>query len=366
MNVAHRAGRRVRVSMPALNLVPGGMGGTETYAANLTRELAEAGIVDVTSILPSGAEGALPATTERIVCGVRIGDSTVARIGALAAAEVRARGIRRLMSEADVVHYPFTAMVPTPPARLPFVTTLHDVQHLDLPELFTRADFAYRERYYHRAARRAELVITISEFAKRTIVERIGIEADRVRVIPLGVDRERFVPSRAPRQEFALYPARGWPHKNHRRLIEAVELVRRWRPGFRLVLTGGALGALGELPDWVERRGLVPDAELRELYRRAAVLAYPSLYEGFGLPPLEAMASGCPVAASNAGSIPEVCGDAAVLFDPYDVEAIAAGIRAAIERTDRLAELGLAHVEGFTWQRCAEAHTALYIELADR
>ena len=127
-----------------------------------------------------------------------------------------------------------------------------------------------------------------------------------------------------------LYPARGWKHKNHARLIDAMRLVRSRHPEMRLVLTGGGLDALGELPDWVDRRGLVSDEELRDLYRRAGVLAFPSLYEGFGLPPLEAMASGCPVAASDAGSLPEVVGRYAVLFDPLSPESIAGGIEEAM------------------------------------
>ena len=108
-------------------------------------------------------------------------------------------------------------------------------------------------------------------------------------------------------------------------------------PGLRLVLTGDALESLPEPPEGVERLGSVSHEELAALYRRAACLVFPSLYEGFGLPVLEAMASGCPVAASNRAAIPEVCGDAAVLFDPDDVGAIANGVREALARADELA-----------------------------
>ena len=126
-----------------------------------------------------------------------------------------------------------------------------------------------------------------------------------------------------------LYPARGWPHKNHARLLEAMELVRREVPELRLVLTGGGLEALGELPPWVDNRGLVSRAELVGSTSAPSCLVFPSRYEGFGLPPLEAMASGCPVAAARAGSLPEICGDAATMFDPDDAAEMAAAVLAA-------------------------------------
>ena len=107
-------------------------------------------------------------------------------------------------------------------------------------------------------------------------------------------------------------------------------------------------------------RGLVGRGELRELYRTASALVFPSLYEGFGLPPLEAMASGCPVAASRAGALPEICGDAAVLFDAHDAAAIAAGVREALARGDELRNRGLARASAFTWAACATAHEHAY------
>jgi glycosyltransferase involved in cell wall biosynthesis len=132
----------------------------------------------------------------------------------------------------------------------------------------------------------------------------------------------------------------------------------------RLVLTGGGLEELGPLPEGVETRGLVSLEELVSLYRRAACLVFPSRYEGFGLPPLEAMACGCPVAAANAGAIPEVCGNAAVYFDPGDPAAIANGMREALALADELRELGYARAAGFTWEATARAHDEVYGRLA--
>jgi glycosyltransferase involved in cell wall biosynthesis len=343
-----------------LTLVPGGMGGSETYARELTRQLATTHEVHATAYVPATAKGFSAGIPEHVVAQVRGGPSTLARLTTVANANLFGTNIRRAMRSATIVHFPLTVAVPRPTRHQAFVQTLLDVQHLDLPQLFGRAELAYRRHFYEGGAKTADAVVTISEFAKTRMIELLDIPAEKIHVAHLAVDSDAFTPNLAERDDFVLYPARGWPHKNHARLIEAMELVRRERPGMRLVLTGGGLDTLGELPDWVERRGLVSSEALRELYRRAAVLAFPSLYEGFGLPPLEAMASGCPVAASSAGSIPEVCGNAAVLFDPLEAESIAAGILDALARAAELAPIGLRHVKGFTWERCRDVHLDVY------
>lgn len=347
-----------------LTLAPGGMGGSETYARELARQLATTDEVRATAYVPSAAAGFAAGLPEQVVSEVRGGHSMRGRLRALASASIHASRIRQQMSAAEVVHYPFTAPVPRPARGQAFVQTLHDVQHLDLPELFSRAELLYRRHFYEGAAKSADLIITISEFAKRRMIDLLGIPAERILVAHLGVDTDAFLPNRGERDDFVLYPARGWKHKNHARLVEAMAIVRAARPGMRLVLTGGGLEALGELPEWVERRGFLDVDELHDLYRRAAVLAFPSLYEGFGLPPLEAMASGCPVAASNAGSIPEVCGDAAELFDALDPASIAAGILAALDHSTELAHRGLANARRFTWERCRDVHIRAYRSLA--
>ena len=203
----------------------------------------------------------------------------------------------------------------------------------------------------------------ISEFVRERAVDRLGLDPDRVRVVPLGVAHDRLSPGGETREPFLLYPARLWAHKNHARLFEAFAQLRRGRPELRLVLTGGGHEG-ASLPEGVESRGLVSDNELARLYRSAACLVFPSLYEGFGLPPLEAMACGCPVAASRAGAIPETCGDAAVLFDAYDPAAIAAGVTEALGRSDELRARGLEHAARFTWEATARGHDEVYRRLA--
>jgi glycosyltransferase involved in cell wall biosynthesis len=274
---------------------------------------------------------------------------------------LRPGDLRGQLEQADVVHYPLT--VPVPHVERPTVLTLLDVQHLDLPELFPRGERLFRRLAYDRAARRADRVVVISEWVKRRVTERLGLDPDRVDAIHLGVDHERFTPDpTVAREPFLLYPARPWPHKNHARLLEAFALLRAERPGLGLVLTGVGHDP-ARLPPGVEARGSVPEDELVALYRRAAALVFPSLYEGFGLPPVEAMACGCPVAASNAGSLPEVVGNAAVLFDPRDPAAIAVGVTEALDRTAELAALGVERAARFTWEATARAHDRVY-ELA--
>jgi glycosyltransferase involved in cell wall biosynthesis len=347
-----------------LTLVPGGMGGSETYVRALTRELPHYSDLDVTLLLPASAAGMTHGAREVVLPQLRGGGSTRARITTVVRAASPWFGGRSRLASADVVHYPLTVPVPMRRRTTPWVQTVHDVQHRDLPGLFSRQERGYRKVAYDRSARRADVVVTMSQFCKERLVARLGVEADRIRVAHLGVDADSFSPYDGPRRPFVLYPARGWPHKNHARLIEAVRLLRESLPDMRLVLTGGAAADLGPLPAWVEHRGLVSDADLRDLYRSASCLAFPSLYEGFGLPPLEAMASGCPVAAAATGSLPEVCGSAAVLFDPYDVSAIAAALSEAMASRERLVPLGLERARRFTWRACADVHADIYRELA--
>jgi glycosyltransferase involved in cell wall biosynthesis len=351
---------QLRVAISMLTLVPGGMGGSETYARALTEQFAGATGIEAEAVLTTAAAGFSRGIRERIIPGIHSGPTTVDRLRTIAETTIKSASIRSKLADFDVVHYPFTVPAPRPSSRQAGVQTLHDVQHLELPHLFSAADLAYRKKYYEGYARRAAAVITISEFAKAGMVNLLGLDAEKIFVAHLGVDTSRFAANFGARENFVLYPARGWAHKNHRRLIEAIAIARKTNPDLTLVLTGGGLDTLGELPEYVDRRGLVPEDELRELYRRAGALVFPSLYEGFGLPPLEAMASGCPVAASNAGSIPEVVGDAAVLFDPLDPEAIAAGILQALDRGSELSARGVTHAEGFRWESCRDVHREAY------
>jgi glycosyltransferase involved in cell wall biosynthesis len=352
----------VRVGISMLTLVPGGMGGSETYARSLCRALSGQHEIEATAFVAASGSDAGEGLETRVVSEYPSGTSAVAKVGGMAVGIARRGSIARHFRGIDVVHYPFT--VPVPRLPLPSVVTVHDLQHLDLPNLFSRQRRLYRRVAYDRAARRADTVVVPSAFVRSRAEDLLGLDPSRVNVVPHGVDHAVFSPSGAPREPFVLYPARVWPHKNHARLLAAFALLRRSHPELTLVFTGAGTEALAGQP-WVSARGVVSQLELVRLYGRASLVVFPSLYEGFGAPPLEAMACGTPVAAANSGSIPEVCGDAAVLFDPNHAEAIAAGMSEALDRAHELSRSGVARAAHFTWQASAAGHEQAYRRAAE-
>ncbi len=352
--------RPLKVAIAMLTLVPGGMGGGETYARGLLRGLSSTQGVAATTYVSRVAAGFSGGVPEVVCTEVSGGASSSDRILTLLAGLTRRKSLVARMGGNDVFHVPFAVNLPVPPRSMPTVQTLCDVQHRDLPHLFSRVERLYRRLFYERAARKADAIVTISHFAKQTIVEHLKISPEKVFTAHLAVDVDQFTTNLGTREDFVFYPARGWAHKNHAKLFDAMRLLRTERPELRLVLTGGGLEHLTDVPENVEVKGLVRFSELLDLYRKAKCLVFPSLYEGFGLPPLEAMASGCPVAASTAGSLPEVCGDAAVMFDPNSPRAIADGIIDAIARTNELQTKGFQQVKKFTWENCAKAHEDAY------
>ena len=346
-----------------LTLVPRISGGSETYARELAGALSRVGRHTYEAFVPTLAPDAGADLPTVVATQYRASATSAGRLRAMTSAAIRPGTLRAMLETADVVHFPLT--VPVPRVSRPTVLTLLDVQHLDVPELFPRGERLFRRLTYDRAARRADHVIVISQWVRERTIERLQLDPERVHAIHLGVDLARFSPEpTVAREPFLLYPARPWPHKNHARLFEAFEAVHAAHPELRLVLTGEGTDT-ARLPPGVEARGSISRDELVSLYRRAAALVFPSLYEGFGLPPLEAMACGCPVAASAVASLPEVCGDSAVLFDPYDTAAIAAGIEEALARASELSAAGSARAASFTWDATARAHDLVY-ELAGR
>ena len=344
------------VGISLLTLVPGIVGGSETYVRELCRALARRGRMELTAFVPTIAADAADGLPSRVITGYRASYSPAGRVRAMARAAARPRPLRRELGvdQLDAIHFPLSVMLP-PVERTPAVTTILDLQHEFLPHNFGRAERMYRQVAYGRAAKRSRIVIAISEHARTTLVDRLGLGPERVRAIHLAVDHERFTPADVPREPFLLYPANPWPHKNHATLFRALELL----PELRLVLTGS--GHDGRpLPARAEALGRVSQTELVDLYRRAAALVFPSLYEGFGQPALEALACACPAAVSDLPPLREVCGDAAVYFDPTDPESIAAGVRETLARGGAA---GPARAAPFTWDACAARHEEVYREL---
>ena len=348
----------MRVGLSLLTLVPGLSGGSETYVRELVRSLARNGRHEYRVFLPSIATDVTELPAE-VVHEYGASRETPGRIVAMVRASAFGGRIRRRFAGLDAVHFPLTVMIPRVEDR-PSVTTVLDIQHEFLPQFFSRAELFYRRRVYGSSIRHSRLIVTISRHAATTLVERVGVPEDRVRPIHLGLDHDVFRPGQDARGEFLLYPAREWPHKNHARLFEAYAELRRRHPGLDLVLTSYD----GALPDGVRSLGRVSHPELARLYRTAAALVFPSLYEGFGQPPLEAMACGCPVACSDVASLPEVVGDAARLFDPTSVEDIVAAVEDVLAEPESWRRRGLARASQFSWDATAAAHDEVYAELA--
>jgi glycosyltransferase involved in cell wall biosynthesis len=259
---------------------------------------------------------------------------------------------------ADLLHCP-TYRGPVH-ARKPFVVTVHDVAVFRHPDVFPRWTREYSRRVVPFVLRAASRVFAVSEFTASELVEVLGIPREKISVTPNAVD-DVFTPD-GPRAEgdYALVVGTLEPRKNLSRAIAAAAQV-----GVELRVVGargwGGVEAQGTHVHWL---GELSDAELAKQCRGALCLVYPSLYEGFGIPVLEAMACGTPVVTSRGGATEEVAGGAAVLVDPLDPDAIAAGLTEAIERREELRPLGLERARAFDWREVARETVAVYREAA--
>lgn len=245
----------------------------------------------------------------------------------------------------------------------PFVFCLHDMVHLDVPAESTPLKRLYYGALVAPAARRAAAILTLSEASRARIVARLGVPVEMIRIVGCGVEPV-FTPD-GPRVErtrpYLLYVGNLKPHKNFRRTAEAFARSRATRDHDLVAVahpTTAARRHLAQLglEDRVEWRSGVDDADLAALYRGADALLQISLVEGFGLPLLEALASGTPALIADASALPEVAGKAALAVDPLDVESITAGIDRILGDEALRRELsarGLAHAAAFTWERTA-------------
>jgi glycosyltransferase involved in cell wall biosynthesis len=263
-------------------------------------------------------------------------------------------GLRRRAGRLDVLHC--TTFRGPLRAKVPTVVTVHDLAVLRAPEAFPRWHRLYGRAGLERVLRGAEAVVAVSEFTRAETVELAGVPAERIRVVANGVDAIFTADGARAEGDYVLAVATLEPRKNLRRAVDAAR-----EAGVELRVVGARGWGGVQVDGWV---GEIPDAELAALYRGARCVVYPSLYEGFGLPVLEAMACGTPVVTSRGTAMEEVASGAAVLVDPLDVASIAEGIAAAIERRDELAPVGLARARELTWERAADHIVELWRELA--
>jgi glycosyltransferase involved in cell wall biosynthesis len=259
---------------------------------------------------------------------------------------------------ADVLHCP-TYRGPLR-SRVPLVVTVHDLAVLRHPEAFNRWTRTYSPRVVPGVLRAAQRVIAVSQFTRRELVELLGVPEDKIRVVPNAVGDDFTREGPAEDGDYVLAVGTLEPRKNLDRLVEA---VRRTDRELRVVGARG-WGGVEVRGNGVSWLGEVDDAELARLYRGAACLAYPSLYEGFGIPILEAMACGAPVVTTRGTAMEEVADGAAVLVDALDPAEIAAGIELAATDRDALIARGLERARAFRWDAVAAATVEVYREAA--
>lgn len=278
----------------------------------------------------------------------------------------------------DLLHFPYDSCIGM--KRGKFVVTLHDAKPILFPSESNRRSWkqTLKKMIAPNPLQKIDHVVTVSECSRRDLIEKMGISEDRITVIYQGVDLEKFSPSTASQvtrfdfMPYVLCVAGTDPTKNVKSLIEAFsKLPPEIRSQHHLVLVGD-VQKNKELQQCVDEHGIaertvftgiVSDAQLTEFYQQASVFVFPSLYEGFGLPVLEAMACGCPVITSNTSSLPEVVGGAGLLVNPRDREELIEAITKVLTDTalaETLRKRGRERAENFSWENTARATANLY------
>jgi alpha-1,3-rhamnosyl/mannosyltransferase len=369
--------KRLHIGVNLLWLVPGVVGGSEEYTTRLLSARLEhpPDDIDLTLFVLRPFVDAYPdlvSAYPTVVCPIS-GNSKAIRIAA--EATWLALGARR--RRVDLMHHAggTIPLLRTTPSLL----TIHDLQPLLLPDNFSRAKQAYLRWRLPVSARKSRLVATLTEYTMGTIVKRLRVPVDRVEIVSPGYtsalaeepdgDPQTTYDITGP---FFLYPAITYPHKNHELLLRAFAVVVKEHPDALLVLTHRPaqmerhledLAATLDIQRNIRRLGHIDRGDLNWLYKHAVALTFPSRFEGFGLPVLEAMGHGCPVIAAAATALPEVVGPSGVLLSPDDPDAWAAAMIDLLTNEPRrawLAEAAIARTAEFRWSSSAVQLRRLY------
>jgi glycosyltransferase involved in cell wall biosynthesis len=382
----------MRVLLDMRWMVPGLAGGLENLARSFLQELAAIDGHNKYSVLlpvqskydfdlrsrPNFQVTSLDSAKSLVERQVRkVTDRLKARLHVYDWRTPEVRNLQWLAGLGAGIAYSFPGYIHPDVYPLRQVLIVPDIQHEYLPAFFSPGALEERRRVYTGSINRADHICTISEFTRQTLIDKLNVRPGKITTVLLAAD-PAFVPrgadAAADRPVLARYgledggywffPAHTWHHKNHRVAIDAIRVLRdRYGVRMPLVCSGGPreaqpaidqqVAALG-LEEQVRFLGYVHRLDVPALYRGAASLIFPSLFEGFGMPVLEAMASGCPVICSNTTSLPEIAGDAALLVDPNDAEKVAAAAnRLLTDRAvrDELVSRGLRQASGFSWRR---------------
>ena len=372
-----REPQRLRIAIDA-HSVGTRLGGNESYATNLIEALAEIDNVNQYTIFVTRSE-ALDRFSNRwpnFHVRATLPHTPLVRIPLTLSAELRRNRV-------DVLHVQFTS---PPFSPCPVVVSIHDLSFEHLPQTFKRRSRMQLRLTVRRSARNAAQVIALSEHARTDLINTYHLRPEKVNVIPLAAsaafapvdddnELQRVRQTYGINRDYILSVGSIQPRKNLHRLIEAYSLLRRkWTEGKlpQLVLVGKNAWLYEEIlrsakdlevGASIRLTGYVPESDLPALYSGALCFVYPSYFEGFGLPPLEAMKCGAPVIVGNKTSLPEVVGDAALMIDPFDVNAIAGAIEKIISEADfrtALRAKGIERAAHFNWQETARQTLAVY------
>lgn len=364
----------MRTGVNALYLIPGGVGGTEIYLRSLLAALAEIDSKNEYFVFTNRETGPdlVPkaANFTHVPMAVRASNRPLRLLWEQTVLPIAAARLRL-----NVLFNPgFTAPLL---CAVPQVTVFHDLQHKRHPEHFRWFDLPFWRFFLYWSAHVSRLLLAVSQTTAEDLERFYRLPASKIRVVPSGVDPVLFeVGRRRAPERFLLAVSTLHPHKNLDGLLRAFALFRRGHPDFRLVVCGmhgfvtGPLHELREslgLREWVEFPGWIPRADLHDLYARAWAFVYPTRFEGFGLPILEALAAGLPSACSDIEPLRGIAGDAALRFDPDDPARMAEAMeRIAFDEPlrARLSEAGPRRAAGFPWQSTAGATLAALRETA--
>jgi glycosyltransferase involved in cell wall biosynthesis len=362
----------MRIGVNLLFVEPGEVGGSEALLTNLVRAVAAAG-QDLVVATMHGFRAAHP-DIESVAEVIEVPWRSNYRVLRIAAEHTWLAALER-RRHLQVIHHG----VGTAPyvKTLPTVVTVHDIQYRHYPEYFHPLKLAWLRANVPFVVHHSEVVTVPSQFVRQDILAAFDADPDRVRVVPFGsqellapaAGRDRVLARHGLQRPFFLFPGRSYPHKNHRFLVEAfaplagrADLVFTGPPGPRDAEIDETASRLG-IAHAVRRLGLVSRGELAALYEAATALAWPSRFEGFGVPVLEAMSAGCPVVASSATAIPEVVGDAGILLSPDDAAAWTAALERLVSDAGHRADLvtrGYARAAEFSWERSGALQIAAY------
>jgi glycosyltransferase involved in cell wall biosynthesis len=363
----------VRIGINALYLLPGKVGGSETYIRNLVQSLSKLDR-DNTYVIFINKEsiGIFQELAPRLIivpCPIQATNRPIRILWEqlILPFQIRSLKIDVLLSAGMTA--PFFSPVPS-------ILVIFDLQHVNQPQNFSRLHLFFLKTIIDLSAKTSDGIITISEHVKKDIIKYYKIGAENIAVAHLAVNHELFFPLgidnlssirtkyKLPAR-YLLYAAALLPHKNHARLLQSFKEVVKGIPGTTLVLTGAwdkghekiasLISELGLQKD-VIMLGWIPFEDIPILYRGAEIFIFPSLHEGFGLPILEAMASGVPVVCSRIEPLVEIAGNAAVLVDPYDKSDIVRGMLSVFRDKAlrmKLIEAGILRAKTFTWERTA-------------